>query len=273
MKDIRTKLSETIPFLKSKTKIVPKVGIILGTGMDNLTSIIDIETSLGYEEVPHFPESSVQGHRGNLIFGHLAGAPVLTMQGRCHFYEGYDMKTITYPIRAMKALGIGTMIVSNAAGGLNPLFRAGDIMIIADHINLMGDNPLRGFNDDSLGPRFPDMSRAYTPNLRRLAEETALELGIRTVEGVLLALMGPTYETPAEYRFLRTIGADAVGMSTVPEVIVAVHSGMDVLGFSLITDMCLPDALEPASHEAVIAVAKSAEEKYSRLIEGIIKKL
>ncbi len=273
MKKIRKQLAETIPFIEGKTTIHPRLGIILGTGMGKTAKLIEKETIIPYDEIPHFATSTVESHAGNLIFGHLKGIPVMAMHGRFHFYEGYNMHTITYPVRVMKALGIGTMVVSNAAGAVNPLFRPGDIMLMTDHINLMGDNPLRGVNDPKLGVRFPDMSRAYTPELREAAEKTALENSVRLMQGVYVALMGPCLETGAEYRFMRRIGADAVGMSTVPEVIVAVHSDMRVLGFSLITDMCLPDALEPTTLEKVLAVANMADEKLSNLIVEIIPKM
>lgn len=270
---IRKQLQDTIPFLHSKTSIRPKLGIIMGTGMGKVGELIEKDAVIPYEEIPHFATSTVESHAGKLIFGHLRGVPVMAMHGRFHYYEGYDMHTITYPVRTMKALGIGTMMVSNAAGGLNPFFRAGDIMLMTDHINLMGDNPLRGVNDPELGVRFPDMSRAYTPELRELAEKVALEMGIRLMQGVYVSLMGPSLETGAEYRFLRGIGADTVGMSTVPEVTVAVHGGMRVLGFSLVTDMCLPDALEPATLEKILAIADSADAKLSSLVAEIVPRI
>jgi len=273
MKEIRKQLSETVPFLQSKTQLKPKVGIVLGTGMGKVAEIIDSETVIPFEEVPHFVKSTVEGQSGNLISGTIGDVPVMTMQGRFHYHEGYDLKTVTYPIRLMKALGVEAVILTNAAGGLNPLFRAGDIMLITDQINLLGDNPLRGENVPELGPRFPDMSRAYTSELRDLAEGTALELGIRLMQGVYVAVGGPSLETAAEDRFLRLIGADVVGMSTVPECIVAVQSGMRVLGFSAITDMCLPDSLVPATLEEIIKVADIAAEKLSKLLENIIVRM
>jgi len=266
MLEIRKQLEETVPFIKSKTTIEPKIAIILGTGMGKIAEIIEADAVIPYGEIPHFPVSSAPSHEGNLIFGHLEGAPVMMMQGRVHFYEGYSMKEITYPVRLMKALGVDTLIGCNAVGALNPLFRKGDIMMITDLINLMGDNPLRGENDDELGVRFPDMTRAFTPELRDVVEKVALDNGIRLMQGVFVGLMGPNLETPAEYRFLRQIGADAVGMSTVPEVIVAVHGDMRVLCFSMMTDMCLPDALEPVSIEDVVAAANEAGAKLADLI-------
>ena len=273
MLEIRKQLEETIPVIRKYYAGTPKIGIILGTGLGKVAESIDVETEIPYEKIPHFAVSTVESHAGKLIFGKLAGVPVMAMQGRFHYYEGWTMKQITYPVRVMKALGVDILLVSNAAGALNPLFRPGDIMLITDHINLIGDNPLIGKNDDTLGPRFPDMSNAYTKELRKIAEETALELGIRLVQGVYVPVSGPNLETPAEYRFLRTIGGDAVGMSTAPEVIVAVHSSMKVLGFSIITDMCLPDALKPVTLEEILATASTADAKMATLVKAIIPKI
>ena len=273
MLEIRKQLEETIPVIREHYKGTPLIGIILGTGLGEVAKAIDVEVEIPYEQIPHFAVSTVESHAGKLLFGTLSGVPVMAMQGRFHYYEGWTMKQITYPVRVMKALGAKMLLVSNAAGGLNPLFRPGDIMLITDHINLIGDNPLIGRNDDSLGPRFPDMFNAYTKELRDIAEQTALELGIRLVQGVYVALSGPNLETPAEYRFLRIIGADAVGMSTVPEVIVAVHSGMKVLGFSVITDMCLPDALKPVTLEEILATAATADEKMARLVKAVVPRV
>lgn len=273
MLEIRKQLEETIPVIRKYYAGTPKIGIILGTGLGKVAESIDVETEIPYEKIPHFAVSTVESHAGKLIFGKLAGVPVMAMQGRFHYYEGWTMKQITYPVRVMKALGVDILLVSNAAGALNPLFRPGDIMLITDHINLIGDNPLIGKNDDTLGPRFPDMSNAYTKELRKIAEETALELGIRLVQGVYVPVSGPNLETPAEYRFLRTIGGDAVGMSTAPEVIVAVHSSMKVLGFSIITDMCLPDALKPVTLEEILATASTADTKMATLVKAIIPKI
>ena len=273
MLEIRKQLEETIPVIRKYYAGTPKIGIILGTGLGKVAESIDVEKEIPYEKIPHFAVSTVESHAGKLIFGKLAGVPVMAMQGRFHYYEGWTMKQITYPVRVMKALGVDILLVSNAAGALNPLFRPGDIMLITDHINLIGDNPLIGKNDDTLGPRFPDMSNAYTKELRKIAEETALELGIRLVQGVYVPVSGPNLETPAEYRFLRTIGGDAVGMSTAPEVIVAVHSSMKVLGFSIITDMCLPDALKPVTLEEILATASTADAKMATLVKAIIPKI
>ena len=273
MLEIRKQLEETIPVIRKYYAGTPKIGIILGTGLGKVAESIDVEKEIPYEKIPHFAVSTVESHAGKLIFGKLAGVPVMAMQVRFHYYEGWSMKQITYPVRVMKALGVDILLVSNAAGALNPLFRPGDIMLITDHINLIGDNPLIGKNDDTLGPRFPDMSNAYTKELRKIAEETALELGIRLVQGVYVPVSGPNLETPAEYRFLRTIGGDAVGMSTAPEVIVAVHSSMKVLGFSIITDMCLPDSLKPVTLEEILATASSADAKMATLVKAIIPKI
>jgi len=273
MLEIRKQLEETIPFLKDKTSIKPLAGLILGTGMGKVAEVIDPEIVIPYQEIPHFATSTVESHDGKLIFGTLNGVPVMAMKGRFHYYEGYDMQTITYPVRCMKAMGVETMLVSNAAGGLNPLFKPGDIMMIVDHINLMGDNPLRGVNDDQLGIRFPDMSKAYHPEYRDIVEKVALKIDQRLMQGVFVGLMGPNLETAAEYRFLRGIGADTVGMSTVPEVIVAIHSGLKVVGFSIVTDMCLPDALEPATMEKILAVADSADSKMAKLVSEVLPEL
>lgn len=232
-----------------------------------------VETEIDYVTIPHFATSTVESHKGKLLFGTLSGKSVVAMQGRFHYYEGYTMRQITFPVRVMKFLGVRSLLISNAAGALNPLFQKGDVMIICDHINLLGDNPLIGPNDDSLGPRFPDMSEPYSRKLIALAEECGLDLKIKLQKGVYAALTGPNLETRAEYRFLRTIGADAVGMSTVPEVIVAVHMGMEVLGFSILTDECFPDALKPVTLEEVIAVATSAEPKMTAVMKEVVKRM
>lgn len=248
----------------------PEVAIILGTGLGRLGAEIDTAVSIEYADIPNFPLSTVESHAGRLLCGTLAGKTVIAMQGRFHRYEGYSLQQVTFPVRVLRALGAKTLVVSNACGGMNPLWKAGDLMLIADHINLLGDNPLVGPNDDRLGPRFPDMSDAYDARLRAVAREVALDHGIPLREGVYVAVTGPNLETRAEYRFLRTIGADVVGMSTVPEVIVAVHAGMRVLGLSIITDMCLPDHLEPATVEKIIAVANGAEPKLTRLVTAVL---
>jgi purine-nucleoside phosphorylase len=250
----------------------PRVGIVLGTGLGALAREIEAEASIPYPEIPHFPRSTVESHRGQLVCGQLAGHSVMAMEGRFHLYEGYSPWQVTFPIRVMKELGCRLLIVSNAAGGLNPLHQKGDLVVIEDHINLMGLNPLVGPNDDRLGPRFPDMIEPYDRGLQDLALEVALHSNIVARRGVYVAVVGPNLETRAEYRFLRGIGADVVGMSTVPEVLVAVHSGLKVLGFSIVTDMCLPDALQPVRIEEIIAVANEAESKLRGIVRGVLER-
>jgi purine-nucleoside phosphorylase len=259
--------------VRARSALRPEIGIILGTGLGGLAKEIDVATAVSYADIPGFPLSTVESHAGRLLLGHLGGKPVVAMQGRFHRYEGYTLGQVTFPVRVLHGLGARTLIVSNACGGMNPLWAPGDLMLIADHINLLGDNPLIGPNDDRLGPRFPDMSAPYDPALRELARCMALELGITLREGVYVAVTGPNLETRAEYRMLRTIGADVVGMSTVPEVIVAVHQGMRVLGISIITDQCLPDALEPADIGRIIETAGRAEPGLTRLIRRIVEQL
>jgi purine-nucleoside phosphorylase len=251
----------------------PSVAIVLGTGLGTLARTIDVTASMSYTDIPGFPLSTTESHAGRLLFGTLGGKTVVAMQGRLHLYEGYNARQVSFPVRVMRALGAETLVVSNACGGMNPLWNPGEIMLISDHINLLGDNPLTGPNDDELGPRFPDMSNAYDSGLRAVARAVATEEKIVLREGVYAAVAGPNLETRAEYRFLRTIGADVVGMSTVPEVIVAVHGGMRVLGFSIITDLCLPDALEPASVEQIISVASAAEPALAALVRGVVERL
>ncbi|MBL0332738.1 MAG: purine-nucleoside phosphorylase [Chlorobiota bacterium] len=248
-------------------------GIILGTGLGGLVDEIEDNFQIEYTDIPHFATSTVESHKGRLIFGKLSEKYVVVMQGRFHFYEGYTMDQITFPIRVMKSLGAQTLIVSNACGGMNPLYRSGDIMIIDDHINLLNSNPLIGFNDDSLGPRFPDMSEPYSKELIEIAKEVAIENRIKTHQGVFVSVPGPNLETRAEYRYLRTIGADVVGMSTVPEVIVANHSSMRVLGLSIITDECFPDNLSPVNVEEIISAASKAEPQMTTIIKGTLYKI
>ena len=248
----------------------PRVGIILGTGLGGLAEQIATETTLDYEGIPHFPRSTAIGHAGQLVCGKLEGITVVAMEGRFHAYEGYSHRQITFPVRVMKALGAELLIVSNACGGMNPQYAQGDIMVIEDHVNLMGDNPLVGVNDDSLGPRFPDMIAPYDQELISAALEIARRSNFVAHKGVYVAVTGPNLETRAEYRFLRTIGADVVGMSTVPEVIVAVHAGLRVLGLSIVTDMCLPDALKPANIDEILATAAKAEPNLRKIVLGII---
>jgi len=271
MTDLRKHVNEAVAALRKKTPLEPLIGIILGTGLGGLVQEIKAEVVVDYAEIPHFPLSTVESHHGKLIFGSLGGRKVVAMQGRFHYYEGYSMQQVTFPVRVMKSLGVQTMLVSNAAGGMNPNFSRGTIMIITDQINLLGNNPLIGPNDESFGPRFPDMSEPFSRKLIALAEQVALGMKIRTERGVFVAVPGPNLETRAEYRFLRLIGADAVGMSTVPEVIVANHMGMNVLGFSIITDECFPDALQPARIEEIIAAANAAEPKLTAIMKGVVE--
>ena len=271
--DLKGAIKQATEFIREKTKLIPQMGIILGTGLGSLAEGIKVEEKISYTEIPFFPVSTVESHAGWLIFGELSGKKVVAMQGRFHYYEGYDLKQVTFPVRVMKALGAKILVVSNACGGLNPLFRAGDIMVITDHINLLGSNPLFGPNDESLGPRFPDMCRCYDPELISLAENVALNLGIRLQKGVYVAVAGPNLETAAEYRFLRTIGADVVGMSTVPEVIVARHQDMKVLGFSLITDMGLPDALKSTNLAEILKTAANAEPVLKKIMTQVVEEM
>jgi purine-nucleoside phosphorylase len=273
MSELRKQINDALQFLLTKTQLSPTVGIILGTGLGGLVKEIQIETVIDYSDIPHFPLSTVESHKGKLIFGKLGGKNIVAMQGRFHYYEGYSMQQVTFPVRVMKFLGVKSLLISNAAGGMNPLFVKGDIMLITDHINLLGDNPLIGHNDDELGPRFPDMTEPYTRELINLAETVALDLKIRLQKGVFVAVSGPNLETRAEYRFLRGIGADVVGMSTVPEVIVAVHQSMRVLGFSIMTDECFPDALKPVSLQEVIAVANGAEPKLTSIMKEVVARM
>jgi purine-nucleoside phosphorylase len=259
--------------IRRRAALEPDVAIILGTGLGGVAREIEVEAEVPYEAIPGFPLSTVETHAGKLLLGRLAGRAVVAMQGRFHRYEGYDLRQVTFPVRVMHALGAKTLFVSNACGGMHPLWAPGDLVLISDHINLLGDNPLVGPNDERLGPRFPDMSEPYDPSLRMLARQVALDLGIVLREGVYVAVAGPNLETRAEYRMLRAIGADVVGMSTVPEVIVAGHQGMRTVGISIITDQCLPDALEPADISRIIATAGRAEPRLTRLITAMVERL
>jgi len=270
MLELFGQIEEAVGVIRQRWAGRPRAGIILGTGLGGLVDEIEVEASLDYAEIPHFLRSTAASHRGRLVCGRLRGLPVIAMEGRFHMYEGYPLKQVTLPVRVMKALGAELLVVSNACGGMNPNYRAGDIMVIEDHINLMGDNPLIGINDDRLGPRFPDMSEPYDRKLIERALRVARREDIVAHQGVFVAVAGPNLETRAEYRFLRLIGADVVGMSTVPEVIVAVHCGLRVVGFSIVTDMCLPDALEAANLDKIIAVANGAEPKLRALVRGVL---
>jgi len=270
MLDLFDKIEEAASFISSKWDKKPHAGIILGTGLGPLVEEIQEEASIDYEEIPNFLKSTATSHRGRLVCGTLNGLPVMVMEGRFHKYEGYSLKDITFPVRVMNRMGADLLVVSNACGGMNPNYRCGDIMVIEDQINLLGDNPLFGINDDRLGPRFPDMCEPYDKSLIDRALKVARKEDITAHQGVFVAVAGPCLETRAEYRFLRNIGADVVGMSTVPEVIVAVHCGMKSIGFSVITDMCLPDALKPANVEEIIEVANGAAPKLTKLVMGVL---
>jgi purine-nucleoside phosphorylase len=271
--DLHDRIQDAVAAVRQQSSLVPELAIILGTGLGGLAKEISASATIPYEQIPGFPLSTVESHAGRLILGTLAGRPVVAMQGRFHRYEGYSLQQVTFPLRVMHALGAQVLLVTNVSGGMHPLWAPGDVMLIADHINLLGDNPLIGRNDDRLGPRFPDMSDPYDSGFRALARQTALELGLQLREGVYVAVPGPNLETRAEYRMLRTMGADVVGMSTVPEVIVAAHQGMKTLGFSIITDQCLPDALEPAELSQILAVAGVAEPKLTRLVTALVPHL
>jgi len=271
--ELKRQIDEAVASLRGRTALVPEVGVILGTGLGTLAEGLTVETRVPYKDIPHFAVSTVESHKGELVFGKLGGRPAVVMSGRVHFYEGYTMRQVSFPVRVMQALGAKTLIVSNACGGMNPLFDAGDIMLVTDHINLMGDNPLIGPNDETLGPRFPDMSQPYDRALLRLAEDVALEEKLKVQKGVFVAVAGPNLETAAEYRFLRGIGADVVGMSLIPENLVAVHGGMRVLAFAVVTDLCLADALEPVDIPKILAVAAQAAPRLDRLVTRVVARL
>ncbi|GAB1416465.1 purine-nucleoside phosphorylase [Paludibacter sp.] len=267
------KIQETADYLKKLIKTEPKIGIILGTGLGNLVTQLTETTEIPYEKIPNFPISTVEGHSGKLIIGKLGEKDVLAMQGRFHYYEGYDMKQVTFPVRVMKAIGIETLLVSNASGGMNPEFEIGDLMIINDHINLFPEHPLRGKNFNELGTRFPDMSEAYSKDLIAKAKEIAYKNIIHVVEGVYVGTTGPTFETPAEYRYFRIVGGDAVGMSTVPEVIVANHSGMKVFGMSIITDLGVPGKIVEVSHEEVQEIGNKVQPLMTQIMKELVNSL
>ncbi len=274
----REEFEEVASYLKNRTDYRPTIGLILGSGMSSLADEMQEADVINYEDIPYFPASTVEGHSGRLVLGRLAGREILIMQGRAHYYEGYSMQHVTLPVRVMQVMGIDTLIVTNAAGGLNPAFQAGDLMLIEDHINLVGmagHNPLRGPNDPTLGPRFPEMVQAYDPDLKVLARQAAAELGLKLQRGVYIMLTGPTFETPADLRFLRAIGADAVGMSTVVEVVVARHGGMRVLGLSGISNLCIFEARgdHKPTHEEVLEAGAIIVPKLSALIKGVLQRL
>jgi purine-nucleoside phosphorylase len=273
VEDLKAKITESVEFINQKSNIIPKIAIILGTGLGRLVEDIQEKEIIPYSDIPNFPISTVQGHSGNLVLGKLENKEIVAMQGRFHYYEGYNLKEVTFPVRVMKKLGAEVIIISNAAGGMNRFFKRGDLMLITDHINLFGDNPLIGPNDEELGLRFPDMSEAYDRKLIELTLKVALEEKIRLHQGIYAGLTGPTLETPAEYRFLINIGADAVGMSTVPEVIVANHMGMKVLGISCITDLAINGVTAKTSVEEILKVASKAEPIMTKLVKMVIQKI
>lgn len=268
--DLAPRVGAAVDAVRTHTDLEPRVGIVLGTGLGGLVDLVDVEAVVPYAEIPGVPVPTVENHAGRLVLGRLEGVPVAVMQGRFHRYEGYTLQEVTFPIRVLKRLGAEALVVSNIAGCMNPLWDVGDLVLIDDHINLLGDSPLVGPNDDDFGPRFPDMSEPYDLGLQALAREAALDFGIRLHRGVYVAVTGPQLETRAEYRMLRTLGADIVGMSTVPEVIVARHMDMRVMGLSIITDACLPDALEPVDVSRIIAAAGAAEPHLTRLIGRVV---
>ncbi|HUQ45030.1 MAG TPA: purine-nucleoside phosphorylase [Gemmatimonadaceae bacterium] len=269
----RERLALAVEAVRTRWSHTPDAAVVLGTGLGGLAERMDVDEAIPYDAIPGMPLSTVESHAGRLLCGTLAGRRVITMQGRFHRYEGYALAEVVFPVRLLRALGAATLVVSNACGGMHPLWAPGELMLIADHINLLGDNPLVGPNDDMLGPRFPDMSEPYDGALRALARDVAMRQGVTLREGVYVAVAGPNLETRAEYRMLRALGADVVGMSTVPEVIVARHGGMRVLGLSIITDQCLPDALEPASVEQIIAVARRAEPALADVVCGVLEQM
>ncbi|MEO2020083.1 MAG: purine-nucleoside phosphorylase [Fuerstiella sp.] len=273
MQHIRQQASEAVERIRQDWPEMPAVGMILGTGLGGLTEQIEVACRIPYDEIPHFPRSTAPSHAGQLVCGSLHGIPLVAMDGRCHYYEGYSLQQVTFPVRVMKALGAETLVVTSAVGGMNPQYQLADIVILEDHINLLPDNPLRGVNDDELGPRFPDMSEPYSRDLIEIARQAALDLSISAHKGVLIVVPGPNLETRAEYRMLRLMGADIVGMSTVPEIIVANHAGMKTVGFSIVTDMCLPDALEPADIDSILKVAADGGARLERLISEMFPQL
>jgi purine-nucleoside phosphorylase len=269
---LQQRLRDAVAFVRSRTETVPDVALILGTGLGRLGAAIELELALDFASIPHMPESTVESHAGRMLFGRLAGCSVVALQGRYHGYEGRTLQEVVLPVRLMRSLGAGTLVLSGACGGMHPLWQAGDLVLLSDHINLLGDNPLVGANVEAWGPRFPDMSEPYDPALRALARQAALELRIPLREGVYAAVAGPNLETRAEYRMLRALGADVVGMSTVPEVIAARHMGMRVLAVSIITDVCLPDALEVTDIDRIIRTAGEAEPLLARLLGVVLER-
>ena len=268
-----THIQEARDYIFGRAKTRPTVGVILGTGLGDFTTGLQVEATIAYRDIPHFPVSAVESHAGEMVLGRLEGKQVCLLRGRVHGYEGYRLREVGFPVRVLKAMGVGTVILTNAVGGMNPNFRAGSLVLVSDHINLMGDNPLIGPNDEELGPRFPDMSEPYDRKLLALAEDVATELKIRTERGIFVAVMGPNLETAAEYRFLRGIGADVVGMSLIAEDVTAVHGGQKVLAISVVTDMCLPDNLKPASIPEILRVAGETAPRLMAIVGGVIQRL
>lgn len=266
------KVHDTVSYIKEKTNFAPEFGVILGSGLGSFTDDIQIEFTLPYDEIPNFPVSTVEGHKGALVFGTIGGKKVVAMQGRFHYYEGYDMKEVTFPVRVMKYLGVTKLIVSNASGGVNPNYKVGSIVIIKDHINLLPEHPLRGKNDSRFGPRFVNMSEPYSAAMITKAKEIAYELEIDVKDGIYLGLQGPTFETLSEYRMVKAMGGDCVGMSTVPEVIVARHMELETFGISVITDMGNEESIGTITHKEVLEAAKAAEPKVRQLISELIKR-
>lgn len=264
------KVQETVEYIKNKTNFTPEYGVILGSGLGSFTDDITIEHTLPYNEIPNFPVSTVEGHKGALVFGTIGDKKVVAMQGRFHYYEGYDMKQVTFPVRVMKYIGVTKLIVSNASGGVNPNYKVGSIVLIKDHINMMPEHPLRGKNDSRFGPRFVNMSEPYSQKMIAKAKELAKELNIEVQDGVYLGLQGPTFETLSEYRMVKVLGGDCVGMSTVPEVIVARHMELETFGLSVITDMGNEEAIETITHEEVLEAAREAEPHVRKLIKQLI---
>jgi purine-nucleoside phosphorylase len=268
-----SRIAEAAAEVRSRTRLAPEVGIVLGTGLGDFADALEVESVIPYRDIPHFPRSTVESHAGELHVGRLAGRPVAIMKGRVHYYEGYAMRQVAFPVRVLKAIGCHTLVVTSAVGGMNPDMPAGTIVVTTDHINLMGDNPLIGDNDEALGPRFPDMSEPYSRALIALAERVSVDLKIPIQRGVLVAVAGPNLETAAEYRFLRGIGADVVGMSLVPETLAAVHGGQRVLAFNVVTDECLPDRLRPANIPEILRVAGRTAPHLSRLVTEVVRRL
>jgi purine-nucleoside phosphorylase len=272
-RNLKARIDEAVALLRTRTGFEPRAAVILGTGLGDLPDALQVEARVPYAEIPHFPNSQVESHANELVFGRWGGCPIVLMRGRVHYYEGFSMKEVTFPVRVLRGLGATTLISTSAVGGMNPNLSLGEIVLIADHINLMGDNPLIGPNDESLGPRFPDMSEPYDRGLRAIVREVAMNERIRLTEGVMVAVAGPNLETRAEYRFLRWCGADVVGMSLIPENLAAVHGGMKVAALVAVTDLCLPDALEPVDVPRILAAAAQAAPGLTRLIGGLLSRL